>query len=138
VERIIQNIDLSDGRLAGVDLPGVTFISCDLNSVDFTGANLEGAVFIHCDLRYALLTMANLRGASFDGVDLGNADLQRLAVRQPPRRGPPRRWAVGDPNPWGLHRRPHPVDGAWPPPLRGRSVLGHPHGIPRTKPLTPP
>jgi uncharacterized protein YjbI with pentapeptide repeats len=95
-----QRADLSESKLAHVDLPGINLSMANLQGADFSEANLAGANLQEvilaganlgkanirgADLRRALLSKANLKradlsGANLEEASLGGANLQRACL----------------------------------------------------------
>lgn len=68
-------VNLSDGKLKGVNFTGEQLDQTILTMADLSGANLWRANLIGANLRNADISDANLRGAGMYGTDLAGADL---------------------------------------------------------------
>jgi uncharacterized protein YjbI with pentapeptide repeats len=71
----LNDIDLTNAKLAGVDLTGTNLMRTKLTGADLTGTNLTDAVLNWADLSEAKLTGANLTRASLYTAKLAAADL---------------------------------------------------------------
>ncbi|HAX85698.1 MAG TPA: hypothetical protein DCY91_05360 [Cyanobacteria bacterium UBA11370] len=67
-----RNADCTRGKLAGVNLSGVSIENANLSGADLRNANLSGA-----NLKNANLTEANLAGVNLNGANLENANLSK-------------------------------------------------------------
>jgi len=71
----LENIQLSDKNLSGVQLSSAIFMNANLNGANLNGANLSGANLSDAELIGAELSGANLSGAKLDGAKLDGANL---------------------------------------------------------------
>jgi uncharacterized protein YjbI with pentapeptide repeats len=73
--RDFSGADLSNMRLAGIDLQGGFFEATDLTDTDLSGANLSRVVLAHANLCRTKLGGANLEGANLGAAKLVDVDL---------------------------------------------------------------
>jgi uncharacterized protein YjbI with pentapeptide repeats len=76
----LNDADLEDARLWGVNLPGAELADADLSGAYLLQAILPNAILVGAELRAANLRSANLMGTELAGADLRNADLSGAAL----------------------------------------------------------
>jgi uncharacterized protein YjbI with pentapeptide repeats len=72
-----QRADLSESKLAGIDLPGTNLSMANLQGADLSEANLAGANLQEVTLAGANLGKANIRGANLQRALLSKANLKK-------------------------------------------------------------
>ena len=77
----LEEADLSNLYLIGVDLQGRNLQKANLFGADLQNARAEGANFRGAKLELADLRGARLQGANFTGANLVLADLRRAILR---------------------------------------------------------
>mgnify|MGYP004449075291 FL=1 len=73
--RVIENADLSEKDLRGIDFSETTFTNVKFDGADMDGCNIFKTWFTDCSLRNVKLTNANAREAGFRFQDLTGIDI---------------------------------------------------------------
>ena len=72
--------DLSDRKLTGAVLCGVSFEKTELRRADFTRADLRNANLRNADLREAVFDGTDLSGSDISGADLTGSSLRKSTL----------------------------------------------------------
>jgi uncharacterized protein YjbI with pentapeptide repeats len=78
----VSGLDLSNIKLAGLDMRDVDFHDCDLTGARFAGLDMRGCNFSNAKLDNANLAGADLRGANLRGATMVKAKIAGVNLKE--------------------------------------------------------